>query len=256
MKIAFKALAASTFIALGVSAYAPVVNAQHFTRPNDTSSTRNECAVSGDYGGFTINEANNTVTGRFSISGDVNCAPAEVSIAVWMYNEGERLQDQEFFNGTTRSFGNRATQTNQAFATHDITTALPTSDDKCFLQIDLVRGGQRADPSHPFPNGPFYDGRRMNAIVIANPACQEVITETETVTVTETVEVPVDREVRVEVPVEVPVDREVRVEVERPVQTAKVLPNTGAGSLLAIPAATTIAAGATHYLRNRRKSIF
>ncbi len=201
------------------------------------------CQVSGDYGSFSINEANHTVTARFSVTGAQNCTPVQVSIAVWTFNQGDSLQNQVFFGGNTGTFGYLAVQPNQAQATHSITTAIPTSRDKCMLQIDLVRGGQRADPGHQFPNGPFYDGRRLNTIVTANPACRQ----------TETITNEVIREVPREVVREVPVERVVTVDrpVVQSVQTR--LPNTGPSNLLVLPALSGAAAGVGHFLYNRRK---
>lgn len=234
-----KVLAISALLAVGGLVVGPQASAQAA-----------ECEVSGDYGSFSINEANNTVTGRFSIHGPQGCTPTQVSIAVWSCaDDCSNLQAQRFEGGASGNFSHAgASTTNQAFPTHTITTNLPDDEDRCTLQIDLVRGGQRADPSHPFPDGPFYDGRRMSAIVIENPACEEV-TEVEV-----PVEVPVEviREVPVEVVREVEVEREVVREVEVPAEGE--LPNTGPASA----AATLVGTGALvqsvrMYVGSRRK---
>ncbi len=239
MKKLLSIIGAASIIALSAFTFAPLVSAQS-----------NECRVSGEHGALDF-ESNKAI-GYFSVSGAANCAETQVSIAVWVCTPkgcNNDIVNQRLHDYTTAKFDLSDAADRGYAKIASISTSMPTTKqagDGCSLQVDLVRGRHTADPSHQYPNGPFYDGRRMLSTVVANPACKEVQTVVEEKEVIKEVEVPVEVVREVEVPVEVV--REVQT--ERP---TKELPNTGPGSLIAIPAVTSVAAGGIHYLRNRKQ---
>ncbi|HIA91901.1 TPA: hypothetical protein EYO12_02155 [Candidatus Saccharibacteria bacterium] len=176
-----KKLLLAAFLLMGVGAF--------FTYGSPAAAQSTECQVSGDYGGIEVN--GNTVTGTFSMSGPEDCTETTVNLAVWLCRpEGcnENLKDQLFYGSDGGRFDySDTTGYNRAHPVASITTNLPTTERDgfgCKIQIDLVRGSDRADPDHQYPEGPFYDERRMLAVIVDNPACEEppeVVTETEVV---------------------------------------------------------------------------
>ena len=161
-----------------IAAFALFAGVSLFAGQPATAQNTTECTVSGQHGAIIDNGS--SVSANFSISGPADCDETKVSLAVWVCTPAgcnADLQNQRFHGFVTGNYDySDAQDRGYAHIASIGPVNLPTElrqGDGCQLQIDLVQGSERADPSHPYPDGPFYDGRRLLAHIVANPACDE-----------------------------------------------------------------------------------
>lgn len=214
----------------GLVAIPQSVNAQSASM--QASATESEsCSVTSDSGGFIVNESAGTVMGGFVVSGDEDCEAVQMSIAVWLCDSEDCLPiaSQEFDNANTDTF----TPSSQR---QTISADLPASTERCYMQVDLVRGDQRGAN-----DSAQYGERRLIGAVLPNPACKEVEVVTETEEVVREVEVPVEVVREVEVPVKT----------AQTTSTPKELPRTGTSALAIAPLMAGSLIGGGHFAVKR-----
>jgi LPXTG-motif cell wall-anchored protein len=165
---------------------------------------------------FVLN-GNGTVSATFEVKGDANCQ-VPVSMAAWTAPDathGRPYDQQKLFSHATGTFG---------AGKHTLTVKLPN----CFYQIDLVRG---TSPTGPNGSAVYDDKLMMGSLHGGTKAC-ETPTPPPTPTPPTTPQTPATPVAQV---------------------TPQALPNTGAGSTVAIAAVVAVIAGvAYHYVRRNR----